>query len=169
MRNLKTFESFIALNEIDSKITLFLEKADSTMTDLEDLKRTQDEILNKYDLPLSDIENIKARLNDIANKFNETETTEPVIEDVETIVESVKIDSMEFVSNDGTGNAYALKDNVLYVVAIGSDGNYDDNVASVSVEAFSENEEQAFVDDMIKLFGEDVINAEPIKYFELYK
>ncbi len=68
------------------------------------------------------------------------------------------------------GSAYKVENDVIMYCPVMVDNSLDkfdgeENWCEVETHAFSKEEEQPFVDEMVRLFGEKVKQAEPISLF----
>ena len=82
-------------------------------------------------------------------------------------LEMVEIqDDLEWIPNEADGNFYAINEDTLLCCPMLADGTRETlNKGDVDERAFAEEDEQPFVDSMVKLFGESVLECNLIKCF----
>ncbi len=77
---------------------------------------------------------------------------------------------LEWKASNDYGSFYAIDEGTIFYAPMFIDGTMDfEQVGEVDERAFSLEEEQPFIDEMVRLFGGDVLLAYPIKYFNCYK
>jgi len=79
----------------------------------------------------------------------------------------MKNNKLEWKASKKFGSFYAIQECTIIQLPMYSDNlmSDEDNIVEVSIDAFSENTEQEFTDEMIKLFGENIYHLSPINEF----